>query len=660
MNSKLKHSEKRKWIPSVPLILLLTLGALPINNSFERMKLATAALFAVGATAAPFDLDFDFDLSKLRNENSSGLKFGGDRGGKRYFDFKNIFGDREEGSLFSDTGSSGLFTKKEDKLGTVKEVKRTKPDLACPKDFCQNGGECVGKKPNFFCNCPKGFTGTNCQTAVDFCSALSCGDQPIPLECVSLSTGFECRLPETDVTDPNSLFVNGNEVLVFTSDTEADIQMKIDTAAEFDTIIFEAGLYTEIALTIPKSLKIVGAGSGSDPSLDTILDGDFNDGVAFDIAGGDVWIIESIRISEYNTAGVRVQDGLPGEVLVLDNLWVEFNGSHGLQIGFNVIQQQLKKTIVKNSTFLENGSPDTGSSQILFFQYTGAAEIENVEAARMLVSNPGPIEDIVGPMGRPMRPHPSLFACVPTTAGTGSEVSESAIVAKAGTDYKMVLRNPNMGARLAILDPELSVSAPAMVTASAGYDAVTHAVEAFTSNFASAMTDPFAESAMRLLARHLETAVTEPENLEARGACLVGAMQAGIAFNSANLGLAHAIAGALGALHHTPHGLANALGLPWTMTFNEPALGPKGPLLAEIFGGETAGHGLSRLRHAIALDLSLDREAEGADALDRIADGAAKSGQIKMNPRPADAAQIRVILEHMRTPTGGARPHLNL
>lgn len=290
----------------------------------------------------------------------------------------------------------------------------------------------------------------------------------------------------------------------------------------------------------------------------------------------------------------------------------------------------------------------------------GGSAMDTAKAARMLVSNPGPIEDIVGPMGRPMRPHPSLFACVPTTAGTGSEVSDSAIVAKVGTDYKMVLRNPNMGARLAVLDPELSVSAPAMVTASAGYDAVTHAVEAFTSKFASAMTDPFAESAMRLLARHLETAVRQPEDLEARGGCLVGAMQAGMAFNSANLGLAHAIAGALGALHHTPHGLANALGLPWTMTFNEPALGAKGPLLAEIFGGETAGHGLSRLRHAVGLDLSLDREAEGADALDRVAEGAAKSGQIKMNPRPADAAQIRVILEHMRTPTGGGRPHLNL
>lgn len=290
----------------------------------------------------------------------------------------------------------------------------------------------------------------------------------------------------------------------------------------------------------------------------------------------------------------------------------------------------------------------------------GGSAMDTAKAARMLVGNPGPIEDIVGPMGRPMAPHASLFACVPTTAGTGSEVSESAIVAKAGTDYKMVLRNPNMAARLAILDPELGVTAPARVTASAGYDAVTHAVEAFTSTAASVMTDPFAEAGMRHLAAGLERAVAEPDDLAARGLCLIGSMQAGIAFNSANLGLAHAIAGALGALHHTPHGFANALALPWTMAFNDPVLAAKGQVLRDIFGGGSAAHGLSRLRCAIGLDVSLDGEVSGAEALDRLAEGASKSGQIKMNPRPADQAQIRVILEHMRTPTEGGPPHLNL
>lgn len=290
----------------------------------------------------------------------------------------------------------------------------------------------------------------------------------------------------------------------------------------------------------------------------------------------------------------------------------------------------------------------------------GGSAMDTAKAARMLASNPGPIEEIVGPLGMPMHPHPSLFVCVPTTAGTGSEVSESAIVAKTGTDYKMVLRSPNMSPRLAILDPELGVSAPPKVTASAGYDAITHAVEAYTSRLAGPMTDPFAVSAMQLLAGNLQRAYEAPDDIDARGACLIGSMQAGIAFNSAHLGLAHAIAGALGALHHTPHGLANALALPWTMAFNQPELREKGGVVARIFGADTAAAGLSRIRHAVGLDIGLDTLVEGDAARDTIAAGAAKSGQVKVNPRPADASQIRVILEHMRQPTGGAEPLLNL
>lgn len=290
----------------------------------------------------------------------------------------------------------------------------------------------------------------------------------------------------------------------------------------------------------------------------------------------------------------------------------------------------------------------------------GGSAMDTAKAARMLISNPGPIEEIVGPMGMPMNPHDSLFVAVPTTAGTGSEVSESAIVAKKGTDYKMVLRSPAMSARLALLDPELGVTAPPKVTATAGYDAVTHAVEAFTSKVASPMTDPFARSAMELLARALPVVFAEPDNIEARGDCLIGSMQAGIAFNSAHLGLAHAIAGAMGALHHTPHGLANALALPWSMTFNQPALGTKGDVVAGIFGGETSAEGLSRLRKTVDLDIGLDDFVATDEERDRLAEGASKSGQIKVNPRLASVSEIRVILEHMRQPTGGIQPHLNL
>jgi len=187
---------------------------------------------------------------------------------------------------------------------------------------------------------------------------------------------------------------------------------------------------------------------------------------------------------------------------------------------------------------------------------------------------------------------------------------------------------------------------------------VTHAVEAYTSRAASPMTDPFALAAMENLAAGLRQALANPDDLTARGHCLVGSMQAGIAFNSANLGLAHAFSGALGALFHVPHGLANALALPWTMSFNQPALGEKGDRIAAIFGGDTAAAALSRLRCDLGLDIGLDEFVKTDADRDRLAQGAAKSGQIRMNPRESTVDDLRRIAEAMRHPTGGGRPVL--
>lgn len=288
----------------------------------------------------------------------------------------------------------------------------------------------------------------------------------------------------------------------------------------------------------------------------------------------------------------------------------------------------------------------------------GGSAMDTAKVARMLVANPGEAAAIAGPVGVKMRPHASLLVCVPTTAGTGSEVSESSVIAALDGSYKLIFRSAEMTAAVALLDPALAVSAPAGVTAASGYDAVTHAVEAFTAKTANPMTDPIALAAMESLARFLPIAYAEPADVEARGACLVASMQAAVAFNSANLGIAHAISGALGALHHVGHGLANALALPWTMAFNQPALGAKGETIARIFGGRSAAEGLSKLRHGLGLDIALDRVLpQGAD-YDAIAAGAMKSGQVRVNPRTPDVADMRAILEAMRRPTGGARPEL--
>ncbi|GJL82966.1 MAG: alcohol dehydrogenase [marine bacterium B5-7] len=327
-----------------------------------------------------------------------------------------------------------------------------------------------------------------------------------------------------------------------------------------------------------------------------------------------------------------------------------------LDVVFHSVPQQEPDTDTVESAHAKLADSEAD----LIIAVGGGSAMDTAKVARMLLANPGPVENISGPVGVFMKPHHSLFICVPTTAGTGSEVSESAIVAKSGTDYKMVFRSSEMSARIALLDPELSTSAPPSVTAASGYDAMTHAVEAYTSKAAGPMTDPFAYSAIRLLARALPEACHEPNDINARGNCLVASMQAGIAFNSAHLGLSHAIAGALGALNHVPHGLANALALPWTTAFNEPELGRKGADIATLLDADSAAAGLSRLRYEINLDISLDEWVTSDEARDAVAAGSMKSGQIRVNPRSADEQQVRKIIEAMRTPTAGNQPQLSL
>lgn len=285
----------------------------------------------------------------------------------------------------------------------------------------------------------------------------------------------------------------------------------------------------------------------------------------------------------------------------------------------------------------------------------GGSAMDTAKIARLMLANPGPAEAVSG-FGKRFEPHASLLVAVPTTAGTGSEVSESAIAGKAGSALKLIFRSPEMTPQVALLDASLCVSAPAAVIAASGYDAVTHAVEAFVSRGSSVMTDPFAESAMRLLGRWLPVAHAEPAHEVAQTCCLVASCQAAIAFNSANLGLAHAISAPLGALYHVPHGVGNALALPAVAAYNEASMGAKASVVASAFGAPSAAIGLSRLRLALGLDLGLDGFVSTDDAREALAAAAMRSGQVRMNPRLATLDDMRAIVEAMRAPTQGRAP----
>ena len=295
----------------------------------------------------------------------------------------------------------------------------------------------------------------------------------------------------------------------------------------------------------------------------------------------------------------------------------------------------------------------------------GGSTMDTAKVARIMLSNPGDVAESAG-FDREFLPHPSLFVCMPTTAGTGSEVSEMAVVSLAGSDIKLRYRSQNMTAEVAVLDPELTVTAPPPVTAACGFDALTHAVEGFVSRLASPMTDPYTIDAVRRLARWLPVAYEEPENIDARGQCLLASTLAACAFNSTQLGLAHAIAAPLGALHHVAHGVANAFALPAVAAFNEPCLGKKGVLLAEALGsasGESeaavsgdAASAIASLRERLALDRGLDEVVETEAERETIAVAALKSGNIPTNPREPTLADVRAVVSAMREPLKGTPP----
>ncbi|WP_299616678.1 iron-containing alcohol dehydrogenase family protein [Pelagibius sp.] len=316
------------------------------------------------------------------------------------------------------------------------------------------------------------------------------------------------------------------------------------------------------------------------------------------------------------------------------------------------------------------GEPDTRSVEAchaflrdqdadLIVALGGGSTMDATKVARLMLENPGGVAAVAQAQPPLMRPRPALI-CVPTTAGTGSEVSEMAVISEAGTDIKLRVRSRDGMAEVAILDPELLLSLPKGPTAHTGFDAFTHAFEAYTSLRASEITDLLCRAAIEKLWRWLPYAVDDPQDLKARGECLLASTFAAIAFNSTELGLAHAIAAPLGAQYHVIHGLGNALALPAVTAFNEPAIpAAKRNWLRHAMRSSTVTEGVCKMRERIGLDRGLvDCLPNGFDR-DAVAEAAMKSGNIATNARPPTRQAVEIILGAMRDRLDGALPPLD-
>ena len=283
----------------------------------------------------------------------------------------------------------------------------------------------------------------------------------------------------------------------------------------------------------------------------------------------------------------------------------------------------------------------------------GGSSIDVAKAINVLLTNPSPINQYNG-MGLVKNPTKPLIA-IPTASGTGSEVTTFSIVTDTKEQFKMVIGGPFVGATMALADPELTVGLPPAITASTGVDALTHAIEAYVSNWHMIPTDVNALKAIELISANLEEAVNNGSNVEARANMLLGAIMAGYAFNNAILGLVHSIAHPLSVHCGVPHGVANAVVLPYVMEFNTPACPERFKDIALAMGLDVANstpEEASKAGVQFILDLykKIDMPTlEGAgvprDIFEKLSVEAVNEAGTVFNPRVPTPADVLAILE---------------
>ncbi len=228
----------------------------------------------------------------------------------------------------------------------------------------------------------------------------------------------------------------------------------------------------------------------------------------------------------------------------------------------------------------------------------GGSVIDTAKALCILMKEGGKAEDHVGLYKLKRRGVPHVV--IPTTAGTGSEVTSVAVLLDKKQGKKVYYLSEHIAPEVAILDPSLTVSMPPGLTASTGMDALTHAIEAMVSRLKNPFSAALALEAIKIMRRRLPECVRDGSNLEARAAVQIAATMAGIAFASAQVGMVHAVAHSLGAICGVPHGIANGIMLAPVMRFNSSACAAEMAEVAIALGAERQGRSDEELAAAAA------------------------------------------------------------
>ncbi|WP_201319248.1 MULTISPECIES: iron-containing alcohol dehydrogenase [unclassified Paenibacillus] len=289
----------------------------------------------------------------------------------------------------------------------------------------------------------------------------------------------------------------------------------------------------------------------------------------------------------------------------------------------------------------------------VFVGIGGGSALDVTKALAIMMTNPGDVRELVGI--EKVRNKGIPFILIPTTAGTGSEVTYNAIFTDIRDNVKKGIVSPYLLPDVAIVDAALTVSVPPAVTAATGMDALVHAVESYTAQRASELTDGIALHAIQLISRSIRTAVYNGKNIQAREDMAMGSLMAGISLGNAGVGAVHALAYPLGGKFKVPHGVANSLLLPYVMKYNVLANLEKFAQVAKALGenteelslrdaAETAVHALARLSRDVGIPSTLRDVGVTEDDIPALAEEASKIDRLlNNNPRWLTVKEIEAI-----------------
>lgn len=296
--------------------------------------------------------------------------------------------------------------------------------------------------------------------------------------------------------------------------------------------------------------------------------------------------------------------------------------------------------------------------------FGGGSSLDCTKGINFLLTNGGKMEDYWG-VGKATKPMLPVIA-VPTTAGTGSEAQSFALIAQSDTHRKMACGDKKAACKIAILDPELTLTMPQSVAAVTGIDALSHAIESFVTTKKTPVSQLLSRESWKLLSTNFVTVLKEPDNLAARGAMLLGAHLAGAAIENSMLGAAHSLANPLSAKYGTIHGVAVGIMLPHVVRFNGECERESYAMLADDAGlpvdsstpsYETLAKFLIQALQFAGLPVSLEAAGVQRDSLPQLAEEAAQQWTAQFNPRPVEVSDLLEVYQCAFSTNGSIGGH---